>query len=74
MSSWSKVAQGRVPQAIPCLPAALLAGARRPGQPREWRFQLQGAETGEKRGFVDLKAVADFLREESDPTDDVERG
>lgn len=36
----------------------------RPGQPSTWRFSLEEAGTGEKRGFRDLEALVAFLREE----------
>ncbi len=36
----------------------------RPGQPRSWRFGLEEAGTGERRGFRDLEALVAFLERE----------
>ena len=36
----------------------------RPGQPSTWRFSLEEASMGERRGFRDLEALLAFLRGE----------
>lgn len=36
----------------------------RPGQPSTWRFSLEEAGTGERRGFPDLETLVRFLERE----------
>jgi hypothetical protein len=36
----------------------------RPGQPSTWRFSLEEAGTGERRGFRDLATVVAYLARE----------
>ncbi len=37
------------------------AGAREPGGSVNWRFSLEDAVTGEKKGFNDMKAMLAFV-------------
>jgi hypothetical protein len=36
----------------------------KPGRPSSWRFRLEQAGTGERRGFRDLQALLAFLKQE----------
>jgi hypothetical protein len=36
----------------------------RPGQPSTWRFSLEEAGTGERRGFRELEALVAYLERE----------
>ncbi len=33
-----------------------------PGRPSTWRFSLENAQTGQKRGFPDLEELLTFLK------------
>jgi hypothetical protein len=39
-------------------------GRRDPKLPGPWRFSLEDPRTGQRRGFADLEALVDLLRQE----------
>jgi len=41
----------------------------RPGGPSSWRFSLEAAGTGERRGFANLEALLTYLAQELEHED-----